>query len=108
MVAAYSTVKRKQPFIENFSVLIGEDRPCRNSVVDSRKFSSKHSLSPLFFSLRYRLSRSSNSLKSRLCTNASNNIKKWDSSFAYAYQKKNDSGKNKSQTLPTDCLKTQF
>jgi len=30
---------------------------------------------------------------------AISSIKKWGSSFAYAYQKKIDSGKNKSQTL---------
>lgn len=49
--------------------------------------------------LGYHMSKRGSPYLRRALWLAANSIKKWDPSFAYAYQKKLDSGKNKSQAL---------
>jgi hypothetical protein len=49
--------------------------------------------------LGYHMSKRGSPYLRRALWLAANSIKKWDPSFAYAYQKKIDSGKNKSQAL---------
>ena len=49
--------------------------------------------------LGYHMSKRGSPYLRRALWLAANCIKKWDPSFAYAYQKKLDSGKNKSQAL---------